>query len=501
MCTEHLRGQLVMATADADVNPFSAEFVWDRRYEALRFRAFSSSNGRVTVLKAVLRADLSDTERQRIFPTVLDLGRREPLRPEQRTYRAIAEAVATQLTTNPGEFDERYVKQTAKSVADLAGSSFKSYRERNPDLAARVLKLFVFLKKTYGPGVIGMLKPPGADQRPSLELSNPYPRGAGDERRLRYAELCSYISVQIPSGRRDNIDAAFGRLRPALGNFLGRVRHHIVNTPFTRTGRFPEPQEVCRRLQQAAKIYEHRFAAPDGCESSVPLPLDERLYVYLLSLDFLHYAEFMHELRSREFPHTKVQPAVKMFRGSQLVATYQGLLAHADEYMPLRQVVEHALGEGIEENQFRRAILLGSDVLRHYLRSRSIDPNATADFRLLTATLCFAMDLETGRVSEYKPYVHGQGNISGSVSGAMRDQVNARHEELERICVETVDWYQAALIDQVKLHQAWNDLSRMFENLAVRACQTHDIRRLETLLETLAEPGLDAVWQMVEDNL
>ncbi|RZA24713.1 MAG: hypothetical protein EOP02_13185 [Proteobacteria bacterium] len=239
-----------------------------------------------------------------------------------------------------------------------------------------------------------------------------------------------------------------------------------------------------------------RFAEPDGSGARVLLPLDEQLYVYLRSLDFLHYAEFMRELRSQEFLRAKVQPAVKVFRGSKVVATYRGLRAHVDEYMPLRRVVEYALGETIEASRFRRAILLGSDVLRHYLQGRTLDPDATADFRLLTATLCFAMDLKAGRVSDYKPYVHGQGNISGSVSGALRDEVNARHEEFERICAESVDWYQAALIDQVELHQACHDLCQLFEDLVVRACHSHDILRLETLLKTLAEPGFDAVWRI-----
>lgn len=495
VCTERLRHLLPMVTAHAGVTPFSAAFIWDLRHEALRFGAFlTPDGGRVTVLEAVLRADLSDAERQCIFPTALDLGRLEPLRREQRTYQAIAEAVAAQRPSDSVELDERYVKQTAKSVADLAGFPFSSYRERDPDLAARVLKLFVFLKKTYGPGVIGMLQPPGGTQRPSLELSNPYVPGTGDDRRRRYAEVLSYVSVQIPPVRRAAIDAAFGRLRPALGKFLGRVQRHIVNTPLTGTGRFPEPQDARRRLQQAAEIYMRRFAVPEANEARVLLPLDEQLYVYLLSLDFLHYAEFMQQMRNREFLRVKVQPAVKKFRGSRVAATWHGLRAHADEYMPLLKVVAYALGETIEPNQFRRAILRGSDVLRHYLQGRTLDQNATADFRLLTATLCFAMELETGRVSDYKPYVHGQGNISGSVSGAMRDQVNARHEEFERICAESVDWYQAALIDQVELHQTCHDLNRLVEDLVVRACQSHDIHRLETLLETFSEPGFDAVW-------
>lgn len=90
---------------------------------------------------------------------------------------------------------------------------------------------------------------------------------------------------------------------------------------------------------------------------------------------------------------------------------------------------------------------------------------AVADTRLATACLCFALDLEQCRIPEIKPYVHGQGNISGSVRGAVRAGLNEKHEEFERICTEIVDWYQAGLIGQTALHQAVQDLLCLGYNL------------------------------------
>lgn len=500
MSTEHLRHVFDLIAAEAKVNPFSAEFMWDPRHAELRFGAFLTENGRITVLEAVLRANLSKAERQSIFPTVLDLGRQEPLRPEQRTYGAIAKAVAEQLPDDLAVLDERYVKQTAERLGDLLGFPFSSYREQDPDLAARVLKLFVFLKRVYGPGVIGMLEPPGDGQRPSLELTNPFSRGGGIERRQRYAEVCAYVSAQLSPDCRATIDTVFRRLRPALGSFLSRVLNQIYNTPIMCNGHFPRPQDACRRLRQAAEVYAHRFAVSDEHKVPIFLPLDEQLYVHLLSLEFLHYAEFMRELRGRQLLRADIQPAVKVFQNSQVMTTYDELQTNPDAYMPLRRVVEYAFGETIGESQFRRAILRGSDVLRHYLQCRTLNPNATADFRLVTAALCFAMDLETGRVSDFKPHVHGQGNISGSVSGAMRDWVSARNEEFERICSESVDWYQAALIDQVEPHQACHNLLQVFDDLVVQACRSFDVRHLESMLAAFTEPGIDTVWRIDEES-
>ncbi len=481
-------------TRDAGVSPFSAEFVWDSRHSALRFGAFISPGGSVTVLDAVLRAELTDEERHCIFPTPLDLGRKNKLEPSQRTYQAIANTVTNQLKLDTSGFDESYVKQTAASIGELAGFPFDVYRERDPDLAARVLKLFVYLKKTRGPGVVGMLKPPGDDRRPSLELTNPYPWGAGDQKRQLYADIKSYLSAQIPPERLAAIDACFASLRPELGRFLGELLHQIQDIPLLPDGDLPTARDACDRLQRAAEVYKKCFIAPHTAPSKVLLPLDEQLYVHLQTLEFLHYTEFMRQLRGRELIRAKVQPSVRVFGASTVTARYLDLQQHTDDYMPLLPVVEHAFGEAIEPAQFKRAILMGSHVLRHYLRVRTLNPDATADFRLVTATLCFAMDLETGRVPQYKPYIHGQSNISGSVSGAMLDGVNSRHEEFERICSESVDWYQAALTGQRELHEACHDLVALFERTTAELCRSHDTERIAAFLVALRIPEVESAW-------
>lgn len=494
MSTDHLRLMLRAATRKAGVSPFSAEFVWDSRHSALRFQAFISPGGSMTMLDAVLRAELTEEERHRIFPTPLDLGRKNKLEPYQRTYQAIANTVANQLKLDRSGFDENYIKQTAASIGELAGFPFDVYRERDPDLAARVLKLFVYLKKTRGPGVVGMLKPPGNDRSPSLELTNPYPWGTGDQKRQLYADIKSYLSAQIPPERLAAIDACFASLRPELGRFLGELLHQIHDTPVLPDGHLPTVRDACDRLQRAAEVYKKGLLAPNTTPSKVLLPLDEQLYVHLQTLEFLHYTEFMRRLRGRELIRANVQPSVQVFGASRVRARYLDLQQHIDDYMPLRPVVEHAFGETIEPLDFKRAILMGSHVLRHYLQVRTLDPDATADFRLVTATLCFAMDLISSRVPQYKPYIHGQGNISGSVLGAMLDEVNKRHEEFERICSESVDWYQAVLTGQTKPHQAHHDLVALFERSTAELCRSHDTERIAAFLGALGIPEVKSAW-------
>lgn len=494
MSTDHLRLMLRGVTREAGVTPFSAEFVWDSRYSALRFGAFTFPGGRVTVLDAVLRAELTNEERHRIFPTPLDLGRKDQLEPCQRTYQAIANTVAQQLKLDTAGFDESYVKQTAASIGELAGFPFDVYRERDPDLAARVLKLFVYLKKTRGPGVVGMLKPPGDDQRPSLELTNPYPWGTGNRKRQLYADVKSYLSAQIPPERLAEIDACFASLRPELGRFLGELLRQIQDAPLLSDGHLPTVRDVCDRLQRAAEVYKKCLIAPNAALSKVLLPLDEQLYVHLQTLEFLHYTAFTRQLRGRELIRANVQPSVRVFGASEVRARYLDLQQHTDDYMPLRPVVEHAFGEAIEPAKFKHVILMGSHVLRHYLQGRTLDPDATADFRLVTATLCFAMDLMSSRVPQYKPHVHGQSNISGSVLGAMLDEVNRRHEEFERICSESVDCYQAALTGQTKLHQACHDLVALFERTTAELCRSHDTECIAAFLGALGIPEVKSAW-------
>ena len=492
MSTEYLRHMLDMVSSTTGVSPFSEEFVWGAQHRKARFGAFLSSNGRITLLDALLRAELSDEERLRMFPTPLDLGRHDKLESSQITYQAIADTVAQQLTLDSAGFDERYVKQTAETITELVGFPFSNYRDCDPELAARVLKLFVYLKKTQGPGVLGMLKPPGGKKRPSLELTNPYAQGVSDERRLLYSDIKSYLSARIPLDRLAEIDTCFDRLRPELGSFLGLVMRQVQDAP-QPNGRYVTVDDACERLRQAADVYG-TLLAPLSAVQKVFLPLDEQLYIHIRSLEFLHYSEFMRQLRCKELIRADVRPAVQKFHGSKVKARYQDLQEETEAYMPLLRVVEYAFDQAIAPDQFRRVILTGSHVLRHYLQVRTIDPEASADFRLVAAILCFAMDLETNRVPQFKPHIHGQSNISGSIMGAMRSGVNERHEEFERICSECVDWYQAALTDQLEMHSACHDLMELFEQIVAGLCRSHNTEFIASFLDQLSTPGFSSAW-------
>lgn len=490
MSTEHLRFMLAAITSEVGVSAFSEEFVWNPLYSKTRFNALISPSGRITVLDAVLRANLTDEERHRIFPTPLDLGRHERLEPSQRTYQAIANSVTKQLMLRE-DLDETYVKQTAVSIGKLAGFPFESYRERNPDLAARVLKLFVYLKKHHGSGVVGMLKSPG---RPSLELTNPYLYGADNPKRRLFADIKSYLSAQIPPERLASIDACFACLRPELGRFIDVILQQIHNIPCSPGGEPPTMRDAYNRIQRGADIYKECLVKHTADLSKSILPLDEQLYVHLQSLDFLHYTEFMRQVREMQLIRPDVQPAVMHFRNSNVKAHSHDLERNPNAYMPMRPVVEYAFRDTIDPAQFKRAIVLGSHVLRHYFQGRMLDANAIAGFRLVAAALCFAMDLEAGRIPHFKPYIHGQSNISGSVLGAVLDKVNGRHEEFERICSESVDCYQAALIGQTELHDASRGLFVLFERTAAELCHSHDTERISTFLNALRTPDMERAW-------
>ncbi len=484
---------LSRTTGERGVSPFSADFVWSEKYAALRFsRVLMGNDGPQSLLEAVLRTELTDEDRANMFPTPLDLGTGKESAPADRTYQAIADVVARQTGEHQGAIGDEYVKSTAKAIAQVTGFPYAAHRNQNADIAARVLKLFVYMKRARSSSLLSMIEAPEEGRLSSLELTNPYPLGVENQKRHLYADLKAYVSAEIEPCRRREIDTVFLPLRECLDSFLDELLWRTCLAPGD-DGRQPTVDESIRRTGRASIV----LAALWGDEIDVPsrslLRLDEQVYVHLLSLDFVHYAQSILWVRSKLPARRAIRPSAREIASVRTCIRPEHFKEEVGELGPLKWLLEIATRAPVDQAAFEESAKLAGSVLGHYLGGLTIDPDAEADSLLATACLCVALDLKEGRVPDFKPYVHGQGGIGGSVRAAIRSGVNEKHEEFERICTEMVDWYRADLLGQTALHQAREDLRYLVAGRASRICLSHDTDRLGTFLDSLSlEATLDA---------
>jgi hypothetical protein len=145
---------------------------------------------------------MNTEQRSAIFPTAFHPGSDQILERNQCTYRSVADAVAHTCRLSVGGIDEKFVKNTANALAEISGCSVAEHRNADPVRFARTVWLFSYLKKKRGPSVVGMLRPPGGSAKPSLELTNPYSQGAQNSTRAEFADIVTYLALQIPLERR-----------------------------------------------------------------------------------------------------------------------------------------------------------------------------------------------------------------------------------------------------------------------------------------------------------
>jgi hypothetical protein len=268
----------------------------------------------------------------------------------------------------------------------------------------------------------------------------------------------------------------------------------IQETPVNDQGRLPNTEEATQRVRRALDFFRCTWHDKHGQPTRALLRLDEQLYVHLLTLDFLHYAEYRRWSLVNLPARRAVRPIESELRRVATCVRPADFDHEVAQLGLLKNLLEITTGEPIEPDVFEKCAGLAGDVLQHYLSGKTIHKTAAADTRLATACLCFALDLEQCRIPEIKPYVHGQGNISGSVRGAVRAGVNEKHEEFERICTEMVDWYQADLIGQTALHQAVQDLLCLATTSVSQMCLSHDTHALNGFLDILEREATLYAW-------
>lgn len=479
------------------MNVFSEAFVWNSKFSMDRFGVVlgGGAKGRQTLLEAVVLGPLSSEQRSAIFPTAFHPGSDQDLESDQCTYQAIADAVARTCKLSVGAIDEKFVKQTANALSELTGFPVAKHRDADSMKFARTVWLFSYLKKTRGPGIVGMLKPPGTGAKPSLEITNPYALGTQNEKRAQFADLATYLSLQLPAEMRERIDNCLPLLMPAMERFIDTIKEEVRS----RTEGMEDRSGAMLDCLRAAKHYykKHLDELRELADQSVK-SFDMALYVHARTLELRHYAEFRTILKG--MPAQRPELPQLWVRGI-MEAPPQRMDAIDAEYSveSYRQVAQKLFNRPVDKDEVLKATQLAQHVLRHHLPFVRKDPFALEkpiEFATMFAAVIYSLKLgEDQAAHNYNPHVYGQGRVPTSLVSAIKGNPNDRHEEFEHIIIDAVGWYRATLLCGLDIYRELLEMRDVIEQGLARLCATNDLVVLEKALSLMNQVPPIHAWQ------
>lgn len=298
--------------ADLDVNPLSRAFFFDKRYTPYRNKRDFRFSFYRTYLTALLRYEMSDDDREKIFPGMFDLGNGRTIPRERCTYSDLAQELSKEL---PGDREVDTNGNPFKSMKDgvekLIRCSVSTYIERNPSTTFKVIKLLFRMLNDRHNRLFHFLKLPDA-KRYTLEFreTTPFVKDeiSTEEAVWLISDLKTYLSIELEEDTFIEIQRMFDIVPRLLESF-----RHGAETVFVETygGNYEQASAAYLTLTEAVQrfTFEH-----EHCD----LALDEDLCAYVQSLEFFHYAIGMPELLHKAIPDLIVTPVVDELRAFTL---------------------------------------------------------------------------------------------------------------------------------------------------------------------------------------
>jgi hypothetical protein len=479
------------------VNVFSEAFVWNSKFSMDRFGVILGgvAKRRQTYLEAIVLGPLTSEQRAVIFPTAFHPGSDQDLKRDQCTYQAIADAVARTCKLSDGAIDEKFIKQTANDLSKLTGVSAKAHRAADPMRFTRTVWLFSYLKKTRGPSIVGLLKPPGTNAKPSLEITNPYLLGVQNEQRAKFADVATYLALQLPAEMRVRIENCLSFLMPAMDQFIGTIEQAVKSRS---SGQHDSTSAMVDDLRAAKKYYKNLLDELLQLSEHRVKPLDKALYIHTMTLGLRHYAEFGTILKGLpaqrpELPQLRIRGIIE--------APPQRIEDIDSEYSveSYRGVAQALFNRPVDKNEVLKATQLARHVLRHHLpiaRQELFALKKPIEFVTMFAAVIYSLKLgEDPAAHNYSPHVYGQGRVPTSLVSAIMGNPNERHEEFEHMIVDAVNWYRATLLCRLDIHRELLEMREVVEQGLAKLCATNDLVVLEKAMSLMNQVPSVHAWQ------
>lgn len=266
------------------------EYLFDHTYAEHRSGTIIFECKRLSVLAFLLR-NLSDAERERLFPGQFDMGNSH--HPPKLTTEALIKEIRAERRGEAAE-SIRIIK---KRIKDLTGIHFMTFFNQDKWGALKVVKLLYTLKIKNPVRIFSLLAPPDVKGRDSMEVKDAHPLEGNERAVYLISDLKALLSLEIGPVRLNEIDEAFGQLLDTING----IAEQFVQSAISASG---GDHNILLRLLGMLLEQLSILKAEDMPKQIIPLA--ETLYFHCCAMEFIHLIKATRFITTELMPKTEV---------------------------------------------------------------------------------------------------------------------------------------------------------------------------------------------------
>lgn len=423
---------LIKKETGKEIKPFDAVFHKD--YAKFRHIPYAPPEGQdnndrnpcireMTWINVILHEGMTDSLRKTLFPHKFDLGNTSL--PQKKTVKILA---LLEDLNNKTDIDYKWtsesiyyqdLKTVKEGLKNIFGHNF-SNTKKYPIKTLKVIKLLQKVKKRKS-HLFGLIKPPHKFKKPNLDFRDDVPTPTTENDSLLIADLISYLSIEIPKDKLEIIHTrtlSSSKLIEVAGiklqSIVRMIKDHYKNN-----------DELISKIydEMSLKIDNHVIKKNKNTN-----PLDEALYIYLITLELQHFANSHKKLMDhtkKEYQILSIMREIDDFCIT-LSKEHKNKIEHNTKFISVKSFIDLAnnhknriwnlvkLATNIEtRSSLKDDFIIHAQKILSAYNHHSFD-GKNLENKILSILDCIAaictVVLENKHPTKYEPYIFGSGS-------------------------------------------------------------------------------------------
>ncbi len=422
---------LIKKETGKEIKPFDAVFHKD--YAKFRHLPYVPPEGKdndnrnpcirkMTWINVILHDGMTDSLRKILFPHQFDLGNTSLGKKKTAKISDLLEDLNNKADLDYKWTSESIYYQDLKTVKeglqDIFGYDFSNTKS-HPVKSLKVIKLLQRVKKRKS-SLFGLIKPPHKLEKLNIDFRDDAKNTTNENDSLLIADLISYLSIEVPKDKLKVIHThtlSSSKLtetaRVKLLAFTGLMRnYHKDNNNFLSKAYNDISLKIDKYVVKKNK--------------NIAVPLDEELYIYLITLELQHFSSSQKKLMGyikKEYSARNIKHEIDDFC-TTLSKQHKKKIAYDTKFVSVKGFIDLAnnhknklwkltkFATGIETRSYLKDEIIShaQKILAlhniHSFDEKNIE-NDTLSISDCIAAICTVV-LEKENPTKYEPYIFGQ---------------------------------------------------------------------------------------------